>query len=101
MEIPHFKTEHKFNISLWGKYPETPDSFPDDFIWHDTVASLPELGDVLMIDGTAYQVEAVQLETLSLFENDPDELQTYVAEVRLYAGTIPPKFVLSCPTFNE
>lgn len=85
------KSEQKqlFNISIWGKFPEWEKIFPSDFLWHDVVESLPELGSVLLIDGVAFQVEAVFLDI------DDIEKQTYILHVRSYAGTISPTLVFS------
>lgn len=77
------------NISIWGKFPEWHGKFPEDYLWHDAVSSLPEVGSILQIDDTAFQVEAICLD-----ECDTKQ-QTYVVTVRPYTGTIPPTLVFS------
>lgn len=86
------KSEQKqpINISIWGKFPEWEQTFPGDFLWHDTVEALPNLGSVLLILGTTFQVEAVCL------DGDEVEQQNYIIDVRPYVGSIAPTFVFSC-----
>lgn len=82
---------HPIDISIWGKFPEQHHTAPNDFLWHDAVESLPELGSVLLIDGTAFQVEAICLDAYDT------EQQTYIVEVRPYAGRIPSMLVFIYP----
>lgn len=88
----NMKSEQKqpINISIWGKFPEWEETAPADFLWHDTVEALPELGSVLLILETTFQVEAVCL------DGDDVEQQTYLIDVRPLAGSIAPTFVFSC-----
>lgn len=76
-----------FKISIWGNYPECQHCPIADYLWHDVVSSLPEIGSVLKIDGTAFQVEGVGFNQLWIYEEDKD---TYVIDVRPYEGTVAP-----------
>lgn len=70
-----------FKISIWGSFPETQHCPVNDYLWHDVVSSLPELGSVIKIDDTLFQVEGVAQDDLWIDEEDKN---TYVIDVRPY-----------------
>lgn len=86
--------DQDFQISIWGKFPECPNPFGNDFLWHDTVKALPALGSVLLIDDTLFQVHYISIDT-NLDEDSTEP--TYIIDVRPYSGSIPPYIIFSYP----
>ncbi|WP_144405752.1 hypothetical protein [Aliterella atlantica] len=70
-----------------GNYPECQHCPITDYLWHDVVLSLPELGNVIKIDDNLFQIEGVRLDNLWIDEEDKD---TYIIDVRPYRGEIEP-----------
>lgn len=78
----------KKEISIWGKWPEAmAGPFTEDYLWHDSVETVPQLGDVLSIDGCIFQVESIQP---IKFDQDDDE--RFSVNVQSYRGDIRPTF---------
>ncbi|PSB28517.1 hypothetical protein [Chlorogloea sp. CCALA 695] len=81
-----------FEISIWGSFPDKK-HFGNDYLWHDVVPSLPQLGSVIKIDDTLFQVEGVRLDDLWIEEQE--NKNRYLIDVRPYQGEIAPIFTFS------
>lgn len=77
-------------ISIWGNFPEWHQTAPGNFLWHDTVDYLSELGSILLLMETAFQVEGVSLNKCDT------EQKTYIIDVRPYIGPRTPNLVFCC-----
>jgi hypothetical protein len=87
-------SNHPIPISIWGEYPGKS-NFGNDYLWHDVVSTLPEIGSTLELFNQMYQVEAVYRDQMLLDETEISQPR-YVVEVRLYDGDISPSLL-----FNE
>lgn len=79
-----------FQISIVGNFLASQDCPIQDFLWHDVVSSLPEIGDVLKICDEMFQVEKISLNDLPL---DDDDKERYIIDVRSYKGSIEPSLI--------
>lgn len=64
METNSTNSSSSFKIAVWGSFPESQACPISDYLWHDKVPSLPELGSVIKIDDTKFQVEGVRRDDL-------------------------------------
>ncbi len=76
-----------FQISIVGNFLASQDCPIRDFLWHDVVSYLPEIGSVLKIYDEVFQVEEVSLNDLPFDDDDKDR---YIIDVRSYKGSIEP-----------
>lgn len=81
-----------FEISIWGSFPDKR-HFGNDYLWHDVVPSLPQLGSIIKLDDTLFQVEGVCLDSLWIDEEENNS--RYRIDVRPYQGKLAPTYTFS------